>query len=129
MMEPIDRELDALGKQVVDSAYKVHKALGPGLLESAYESCFVEELNSRGIVVERQKDLPITYNQKIVESGFRIDVLVDGKILVELKSVEKILRIHQAQLLTYLKLSGLRLGYLINFNVPLIRDGIERKVL
>ncbi len=129
MIEPIGRELDALGKQVVDAAYKVHKALGPGLLESAYESCFAEELNSRGIVVERQKELPIIYNQKIVESGFRIDALVDGKILVELKSVEKILRIHQAQLLTYLKLSGLRLGYLINFNVPLIRDGIERKVL
>jgi len=129
MIEPIGRELDALGKQVVDAAYKVHKALGPGLLESAYESCFAEELNSRGIVVERQKELPIIYNQKIVESGFRIDALVDGKILVELKSVEKILRIHQAQLLTYLKLSGLRLGYLVNFNVPLIRDGIERKVL
>jgi len=129
MIEPIGRELDALGKQVVDAAYKVHKALGPGLLESAYESCFSEELSGRGILIERQKELPIIYNQKIVEAGFRIDVLVDGKVLVELKSVEKILRIHQAQLLTYLKLSGLRLGYPINFNVPLIRDGIERKVL
>jgi len=114
---------------VVDAAFKVHKTLGPGLLESVYERCLRHELGRRGIPHQSQLSLPVLYDGVLLEAGLRIDLLVDRKIVVELKAVEKIHPINTAQLLTYLKLTGLRLGLLLNFNVPLIRDGIRRIAL
>lgn len=122
-------EIDALGKVVVDAAYIVHKSLGPGLLESVYESCLAYELQERGLTVNRQVQLPVIFKGMEFENGYRIDLLVNDCTIIELKAVDTLLPIHQAQLLTYLKLSGHRLGYLINFNVPLIRYGIKRLIL
>ncbi len=127
--DPIPPELDRLGKEVVDAAYTVLANLGPGLLESVYEACLAHELTKRGIPVETQVAMPVTYDGAQIDAGFRVDVLVDRRIVVELKAVEEILGIHQAQLLTYLKLSGIRLGYLINFNVTRFRNGIKRMVV
>ncbi len=129
MHQEIDGELDALARLVVDSAFAVHKALGPGLLESAYEICLGLELRSRDIACESQVPVAVTYRGATIESAFRLDMLVGNRLVVELKSVEKILPIHEAQLLTYLRLSGNRLGLMINFNVPLIKDGIRRLVI
>ena len=111
---------------VVDCAFAVHKELGPGLLESVYETCFCEELKARDIPYREQVSLPIRYRTLRLDSGLRIDLLVNGSIIVELKSVARIESIFKAQLLSYLRLSGLKLGFLINFNVPLIREGIVR---
>jgi len=125
----MEREkLEKIGKQIVDSAYHVHKELGPGLLESAYERCMVVELIDRGLKVERQVKLPIVYKEKILENGYRLDLLVENEIIIELKTVDYILPVHVAQLISYLKLSGKQLGYLINFKVDLIKNGIQRKV-
>ncbi|MDP8202643.1 MAG: GxxExxY protein [Candidatus Tenebribacter burtonii] len=125
----MEREkLEKIGKQIVDSAYHVHKELGPGLLESAYERCIVVELIDRGLKVERQVKLPIVYKEKILENGYRLDLLVENEIIIELKTVDYILPVHVAQLISYLKLSGKQLGYLINFKVDLIKNGIQRKV-
>ena len=121
-------KLEKIGKQIVDSAYHVHKELGPGLLESAYERCIVVELIDRGLKVERQVKLPIVYKEKILENGYRLDLLVENEIIIELKTVDYILPVHVAQLISYLKLSGKQLGYLINFKVDLIKNGIQRKV-
>ena len=107
---------------------EVHRALGPGLLESAYESCLAYELSERGLFVERQKGVPITYKSVEVDAGFRIDLLVDKKIIIELKAVESIAPIHKAQLLTYLKLTGLKVGLLMNFNVNILKQGLHRVV-
>ena len=107
---------------------EVHRALGPGLLESAYESCLAYELSERGLFVERQKGVPITCKSVEVDAGFRIDLLVDKKITIELKAVESIAPIHKAQLLTYLKLTGLRVGLLMNFNVNILKQGLHRVV-
>jgi GxxExxY protein len=115
--------------QIVDAAMKVHTALGPGLLESAYEACLMYEIQKRGIRVRHQVELPVVYETVKVDAGFRIDLLVGEEIVVELKSVDKLLTVHEAQLLTYLKLSGKRLGLLINFNVVHLRDGIKRMVV
>jgi GxxExxY protein len=115
--------------QIVDAAMKVHTALGPGLLESAYEACLMYEIQKRGIRVRHQVELPVVYETVKVDAGFRIDLLVGEEIVVELKSVDKLLPVHEAQLLTYLKLSGKRLGLLINFNVVHLRDGIKRMVV
>jgi GxxExxY protein len=112
----------------VDAAFKVHSALGPGLLESTYEKCLAFELASRKLVVERQLLLPLVYRELRLDEGYRIDLLVGGCVIVELKHVEAVLPVHRAQLLTYLKLTGHPLGFLINFNVPLIKDGISRYV-
>ena len=120
--------LEKIGKQIVDAAYCVHKTLGPGLLESAYEACLVMELILRGLKVERQKALPVFYKGKKLDVGYRLDLLVENEIIIELKAVKKLLPIHDAQLISYLKLSDKRLGYLINFNVTLIKEGIVRKV-
>jgi len=109
-------------------AIEVHKALGPGLLESAYEECLCFELSEAGFKFERQKSLPITYKTIQLNCGYRLDLVVENNIIVELKSIEKILPIHEAQILTYLKISGLTLGLLINFNVPILKDGIKRIV-
>ena len=129
MHQEVGKELDALARQVVDAAFTVHKTLGPGLLESAYEVCLGIELNRRGINFESQLPLSIVYDDITVESAFRLDILVEDRLIVELKAVERLLPIHEAQLLTYLRLSQRRLGLLINFNTPLIKDGIKRLVL
>jgi GxxExxY protein len=118
-----------ISRQIVDSAFTVHQALGPGLLESVYEQCLRHELATRGVAVQRQAALPLVYKGVPIEAGFRIDLIVERQIVVEVKTVERILPIHEAQLLTYLKLSSLPMGLLINFNVALIRDGIRRMVL
>lgn len=127
--EPIGDEVNQIAKHIVDAAFTVHSTLGPGLLESVYEACLVHELRKRGRTVATQVELPVRYDNIRLEVGFRIDLLVEQQVIVELKAVEAILPVHKAQLLTYLKLSGYRLGLLINFNVPLIKDGIQRLVL
>ena len=121
-------QLEAIGKQIVDAAFQVHKELGPGLLESAYERCMVVELIEKGLGVERQVKLPIVYKGKIIDGGYRLDLVVENKIIIELKTVDHLLPVHEAQLISYLKLSGKRLGYLINFNVDMIKNGIKRRV-
>ncbi|MBN1521129.1 MAG: GxxExxY protein [Candidatus Aureabacteria bacterium] len=119
-------EINQITKEIVDSAIAVHNELGPGLLESTYEACLVYELGKKGLKVEQQKALPITYKDIKLDCGYRIDILVDEKVIIELKSVEKLEPIHKAQVLSYLKLSGYKLGLLINFNVKLIKNGICR---
>jgi len=114
--------------QIVDAAMCVHSALGPGLLESAYQGCLVHELRKRGLEVRSQVILPVVYDGVTIDVGYRIDLEVAGSVIVELKAVEKLLPLHQAQLLSYLKLSGMRVGLLINFNVLHLRDGIRRLV-
>lgn len=127
-MEPITERTEWIAKQLVDAAYKVHKALGPGLLESVYESCLCHELTKRRIPFRRQLDQPVVYDGIRLDAGLRLDLLVDECVIVELKAVEKHNALFEAQLLTYLKLTGHRLGLLINFNVELIKDGINRMV-
>ena len=117
-----------IGKIVVNCAFKVHQTLGPGLLESTYEACLHYELTQANLNVETQKALPVVYNDVKLECGYRIDLLVENKVIIEIKSVEALNDVHLAQILTYLKLSGCKLGYLINFNVRLIKDGIRRVV-
>ena len=119
---------EEIGALVVDSAMKVHSALGPGLLESAYRACLAHELGLRGLSVSQEKPLPIRYEGTEISVGYRIDLLLNQKMVVELKAVERLLPIHTAQLLSYLKLSGCKLGFLINFNVPHLKDGIKRVV-
>ena len=121
-------QLEAIGKQIVDAAFQVHKELGPGLLESAYERCMVVELIERGLNVERQVKLPIVYKGKTIDGGYRLDLIVENEIIIELKTADYILPVHEAQLISYLKLSGKKLGYLINFKVDLIKNGIHRRV-
>jgi len=117
-----------LAREIVDAAYKVHTSLGPGLLESVYEAAMAHELQKRGLLVNRQVPLPVIYEEVRLEEGFRADLVVGGKVMVELKSVDKIADVHKKQLLTYLKLSGMKLGLLVNFNEALIKDGITRIV-
>ncbi|MEX2672812.1 MAG: GxxExxY protein [Phycisphaeraceae bacterium] len=120
---------DTLTGQVIGAAIEVHRTLGPGLLESAYERCLHWELKRLGLAVERQIQLPVSYKGLEFEEGYRLDLVVDERLVVELKTVEHLLPIHEAQLLTYLKLSNKQTGLLINFNVPFLRDGIKRMVL
>lgn len=115
--------------KIIGAAIEVHKALGPGLLESAYEECLAREFSLQEISFERQKQLPLEYKGLKLDCGYRIDFLVDRSVIVELKAVESVLPIHEAQLLTYLKLMNLRLGLLINFNTPVLKDGIKRIIL
>jgi GxxExxY protein len=119
-------ETNRVAREVVDSAFAVHAALGPGLIESVYEACLVHELHLRGLKAERQVTLPVVYRDLRLDAGLRLDMVVDRSVVVELKAVEAVLPVHKAQLLTYLKLSGYRLGLLINFNSVLIKDGIHR---
>ena len=119
---------EEIGKLVIDSAMKVHSALGPGLLESAYRACLAHELELRGLDVSQEKPLPVLYEGAEISVGYRIDLLLNQKVIVELKAVEKLLPIHTAQLLSYLKLSGCKLGFLINFNVLHLKDGFKRVV-
>ncbi|PAW86510.1 MAG: GxxExxY protein [Pedosphaera sp. Tous-C6FEB] len=122
-------ERDQNSAAVIGAAIEVHRVLGPGLLESAYEECLCHELSLRGIAFERQLALPVDYKGVRLDCGYRLDIVLPGKLVVELKAVEQLASIHDAQLLTYLKLSGIRTGLLLNFNVPLLRDGIRRFVL
>ena len=122
-------ETEQWAARIIDAAFKVHSTLGPGLLESVYEACLVYELTQRGMAVQKQVVLPVIYEDVQIEAGLRLDLLIEDQIVVELKAVEKHLPVFDAQLLTYLKLSGHRLGLLINFNVRLIKDGIRRIVL
>lgn len=121
-------EIEAIARDVVDCAIKVHKTLGPGLLESAYQHCHVYELGKRGWDAKTEVKLPVIYEDQQIDAGYRIDTLVNGLVVIENKSVETLLPIHQAQLLTYLKLSGCKLGFLLNWNVRLMKDGIRRVV-
>ena len=121
-------KLDVISGSIIGAAIDVHRELGPGLLESAYEHCLAFELSERGHAVERQKLVPIQYKETEVDAGFRLDLLVDQKIIVELKAVDAIAPIHKAQLMTYLKLTGLKAGLLMNFNVRVLKHGLHRVV-
>ena len=125
---PISKDINYLTGEVIGAAIEVHKVLGPGLLESAYEECLCRELELRKIPHERQKDLPVEYKGVKLDCGYRLDILVQNTLIVELKACESLQPIHEAQLLTYLKLTGIKLGLLINFNVPLLKQGIRRLV-
>ncbi|MFB3881641.1 MAG: GxxExxY protein [Armatimonadota bacterium] len=127
--EPIPSDVEEAARQVVGAAMAVHKALGPGLLESVYEACLCHELNQRGLSFERQVALPVSYRGLKLDAGLRLDLVVGRKVIVELKSVEATQPVHEAQLLTYLKLTGVRFGLLINFSSALLRDGIKRMAL
>ena len=123
---PLSREIEDLSRNLVDCAFKVHQTLGPGLLESVYEACFCVELRKRGIRYKSQAPIPLVYEGVSIDAGLRLDLLVEGSIILEIKLVERLLPVHQSQLLTYLKLSDLRLGLLINFNVVLFKQGVQR---
>ena len=127
--EPVPRRTEEIASVLIDSAYVVHKTLGPGLLESTYEVCLAHELTRRGHSVVKQMALPVVYDNVKLEAGYRIDLMVDGLVVVEVKAVEALAPVHEAQLLTYLRLSHRRLGFLINFNVALLKQGIKRMVL
>ena len=129
VFEPLPPDIEQLAKVVVGAAYSVHSSLGPGLLESVYELCLLHELRKREIPSEQQVRIPVLYDGLRLEAGLRIDLMVDRKLILEIKAVEEMNRIYKAQVLTYLKLTGLRLGLLINFNVALIKNGIERVIL
>ena len=129
MFEPLPKETESFATSVVDAAYKVHTTLGPGLLESVYETCLANELRKRKIAVETQVAIPVVYDGVRMDGGLRIDMVVGKHVLVEVKAVEQMNRVFKAQILTYLKLTGLRLGLLINFNVPLVKNGIDRIIL
>jgi len=119
---------NSIAKIIVDVAYKIHKTMGPGLLESAYQSFMVNDLQKRGLKIKSEVPMPVVYDQAILNNGYRVDILVEDLVIVELKAVEKIAYVHQQQLLTYLKASNLKLGLLINFGAPLIKYGIKRVV-
>jgi GxxExxY protein len=121
-------ELNRITEAIIGSAIRVHKALGPGLLESAYEACTAYELTAQDMKIEQQKPLPLIYKQVHLDCGYRLDLFVEDKVIVEIKSVDQLLPIHKAQLLSYLKLSGCKMGLLINFNVKLLTDGIVRVI-
>jgi len=127
--QAIPDDVNAVARIVVDAAFRVHSTLGPGLLERVYEVCLAHELRKRGLSVDSQVELPVFYDGVRLDAGMRIDLVVAGKLLIELKAVETVLPVHKAQVLTYLKLTGHRLGLLINFNVPVIKDGIDRIAL
>jgi GxxExxY protein len=123
------RALNDLTREIIGAAISVHRELGPGMLESAYEACLAFELIDRGMFVERQKPLPLVYRGQTLDCGYRVDLLVDGLVVVEVKSIERFERVHAAQLLSYLRLSGSKVGLLINFNVKwIVRDGLKRVV-
>jgi GxxExxY protein len=122
----VPADIESLARETVNAAYTVHRTLGPGLLESAYQQCLAIELGHMGLSVEREKILPLVYRGHPIETAYRVDLIINGLLLVELKAADSVLPIHQAQVVTYLKLLHLPLGLLINFNVPLIKNGITR---
>lgn len=129
MSEALSIHTEALAKEIVDVAYKIHTTLGPGLLESVYEKCFCHELRNREIGFVRQQSVKIYFDDLVIDDGLRLDILVNDEIIIELKAQETYHPVWEAQLLSYLKLSNKRLGFLINFHVPVIRNGIKRMVL
>jgi GxxExxY protein len=122
-------ELELIATQIVDAAFKVHTTLGPGLLESVYEACMAFELTKRGLRVRRQVAVPLVYDGVLLEAELRIDLLVEEQVIIEVKAVEKLAPVFEAQLLTYLKLANKRLGFLINFNVEVIKNDLKRRIL
>lgn len=127
--EPVSVRHDEVAREIVDAAIKVHRTLGPGLLESVYEQCLQHELSKRGRTALRQVSVPVHYDGIAIDTGFRLDLLVDDLVIVELKAVEQMIPLYEAQLLTYMKLADKQLGLLINFNVPRLKDGLKRVVL
>jgi GxxExxY protein len=127
--EPIAERDEQVAAEILDAAFRVHRTLGPGLLESVYEICLCHELNKRGLSFKSQVALPVIYDDLRLDAGLRLDLIVNDSVIVELKAVEKMIPLYQAQALTYLKLTKKRLGLLINFNVPALKDGIKRIVL
>jgi GxxExxY protein len=125
----LSKKEESIAEKIVDSAYTVHKILGPGLLERVYEVCFCHELSKRGLKSQRQVDLPITYDGIVFDEGLRLDVLVEDLVICELKAVDEMNPVWKAQILSHLRLTGKRLGFLINFNVPFIKNGINRIIL
>ncbi len=123
-----EEKLNTITGTIIGAAINVHRALGPGLLESAYEACMVYDLTQAGLKVEQQKPLPIVYQGVSLECGYRLDFMIENEVIVEIKSIEKLLPIHRAQLMSYLKLSDCRVGLLINFNVEVLKKGIQRIV-
>jgi len=122
------KKLNELTEAIIGAAMTVHSVLGPGLLESAYEACLEFELSRQGFRVERQKPLPIVYQDVELDAGYRVDLLVEGQVMLEIKAVDKLTSVHEAQLLSYLRLSGCHVGLLVNFNVTRLKDGIRRLV-
>jgi GxxExxY protein len=122
------KQLNEITEQIIGAAVDVHRVLGPGLLESAYEACLAFELASRGLKIEQQRALPVVYRDVKLDCGYRLDLVVNNSVVIELKAVEQLLPIHRAQLLSYLKLAGLKAGLLINFHVKMLKDGIVRLV-
>ena len=127
--ESVSPEVNQIGRAVMDAAFAVHRELGPGLLESVYEHCLARDLVRAGLQVDRQVAVPVTYRDERIDAGFRLDLLVERQVVVEIKSIDALASIHTAQLLTYLRFSQIRLGYLINFNTSRLRDGFRRLVL
>lgn len=125
-MRDLGNDVNKLTEKIIGAAIEVHRYLGPGLLESTYEACLVYELELLGLKVEQQKSLPVVYKGIQLEQGYRIDLLVEDTVVVELKVVEEVIAVHEAQILSYLKLSGCQVGLLLNFNVKLLKDGIHR---
>lgn len=131
-MKPILEDIEILNTithDIIDVTYQLHSHLGPGLLESVYEACLEYDLRQIGFCVERQKVLPVNYKDVAIDSGYRVDLIVENSIILEIKSVEEVLPVHSAQLMTYLRLSGLKLGLLLNFNVPRMKSGIHRIIM
>jgi len=122
-------DVNKITEVIIGSAIEVHKSLGPGLLESAYEECLCYELKQRNVAFDRQYDLPVRYKEVCLDCGYKLDLLVEGAVVVELKAVEKLLPVHDAQLLSYLKSGDWKVGLLINFNVPVLKQGIRRKLI
>ncbi len=129
LLKEVDPETDKVGAEIVEAAFKVHRTLGPGLLENAYEACLAYEINKRGLKIERQAPVPLNYGEVRLDVGFRLDLWVENRVFVEVKAVELIIPIHEAQILTYLKLTENQLGFLINFNIRLLKKGLKRVVL
>jgi GxxExxY protein len=127
--KPLSKKEESIAGKIVDSAYTVHKILGPGLLEKVYEACLCHELSKRGLKYQRQVDIPIVYDGMTFDEGLRLDVLVEELVICELKAVDQMNPVWEAQVISHLKLTGKRLGFLINFNVPLITNGIKRIIL
>ncbi|MEI6457123.1 MAG: GxxExxY protein [bacterium] len=122
-------EFESVSNGIISAAIEVHRSLGPGMLESAYEECMVYELLSRGLIIERQKPVPVIYKEIKLDCGYRLDLLVNKSVIIELKSIDAIAPVHVAQILTYMRFSGIKTGLLINFNVTLLKNGLKRYVL
>lgn len=129
MYAPLSEKEENIASSIVQAAYRVHSQLGPGLLENVYEVCFCHELHKMGLQFQRQVVVPVVYDNITFDEGFRLDVLVEELVICELKAIQQLAPIHEAQLMSYMKLTGKRLGFLINFNVPLIKRGIRRRIL